>query len=267
MTLYDQLLQEYARLTDLVNQYTSSLHPVILSIIDVKSANVRVLFMAYELVALVPMRANSERVKDKNIRSFAGKPLYHYIITSLLQVDEIERIVINTNIPEVIAEASTLSDKIQIIERPEHLWAGDVPMNEILLYDTERVDAKHYLQTHATNPLLKPETISKAIRTFNESDDYDSLFGVTQLQTRLYWDNGSAINHDIDVLLRTQDLPPVYEENSNLYIFDRETLQRRNNRIGYHPMMFPIERLESLDIDTMIDFEFTEFIYEHYFQI
>jgi len=222
--------------------------------------------MTYDLVALVPMRANSERVKDKNIRSFAGKPLYHYIIHSLLECPDIEKIIINTNIPEIIEDAPSISDKIQIIERPKHLWAGDVPMNNILLYDTERVESKHYLQTHATNPLLTPETINRAIQTFKESDGYDSLFGVTQLQTRLYWEDGSAINHDIDVLLRTQDLPPVYEENSNIYIFDRETLKERGNRIGNKPLMFKIDRLESLDIDTMIDFQFTEFIYEHYFK-
>ena len=80
-------------------------------------------------------------------------------------------------------------------------------------------------------------------------DRCDSLFSVTRWQTRLYDADGRAINHDPEVLLRTQDLPPVYEENSNLYLFTRESLQRRKHRIGERPLLFEVDRLEAVDID------------------
>ncbi|MGH2413934.1 MAG: cytidylyltransferase domain-containing protein, partial [Microcystaceae cyanobacterium] len=112
-----------------------------------------------------------------------------------------------------------------------------------------------------TNPLLKSETLSKAIALFLDSPEYDSLFSVTRLQTRLYDANGKAINHDPNVLLRTQDLPPVYEENSNLYLFTGDILRERKNRIGNTPLLFEIDRDEAWDIDEEVDFRIAELLY------
>lgn len=214
-----------------------------------------------EIVALLPMRAHSERVKDKNVRAFAGRPLYHHVLNTLLSCPEISRVVINTDSALIAGEAPRLFERVTINPRPPALCAGDVPMNEVLLYDVARISADFYLQTHSTNPLLRPETVSAAIRAFLASDDHDSLFGVTPLQTRLWWDGAKAVNHNPDVLLRTQDLPPIYEENSNIYIFSRAVLEARRNRIGNRPMMFPIARDEAWDIDEQIDFDIAEFLY------
>jgi CMP-N-acetylneuraminic acid synthetase len=132
-------------------------------------------------------------------------------------------------------------------------------MNEILLYDSEQFAADFYLQTHSTNPLLRAETVRKAIQTFLASyPTYDSLFSVTRLQTRLYDQLGRAINHNPAILLQTQDLPPVFEENSCLYLFTRQTLAARRNRIGERPLMFEIPRLEAVDIDEEEDFVLAE---------
>ena len=86
----------------------------------------------------------------------------------------------------------------------------------------------------------------------------ETLFGVTRLQTRLWDQLGRAINHNPDILLRTQDLPPVYEENSCLYLFTRETLLARRNRLGERPRMVEIEAAEAWDIDEEIDFTVAE---------
>jgi CMP-N-acetylneuraminic acid synthetase len=134
-------------------------------------------------------------------------------------------------------------------------------MNDILLHDTAQVNADFYLQTHSTNPLLKADTISSGIKTFfSEFPKYDSLFSVTRWQTRLYFQDGRAINHDPAVLIQTQDLPPVYEENSCLYIFTRENLLRKHHRIGDKPFLFEIDKAEAWDIDEELDFEITNFL-------
>ena len=90
---------------------------------------------------------------------------------------------------------------------------------------------------------------------------YDSLFSVTRIQSRLWDSLARAINHNPAILLRTQDLPPVYEENSCLYIFTKEVLERRHNRIGERPLMFEIDRIESWDIDEEQDFRIAEILY------
>jgi CMP-N-acetylneuraminic acid synthetase len=213
------------------------------------------------LTALLPMRHHSQRVPGKNYRPLAGKPLYQHIVETLLAVPEIGQIVVDTDSEPVIAGLQKDFPQVTVLPRPEHLRADNIPMNEILLYDTAQVPADFYLQTHSTNPLLRAETVSKAIQTFlADYPKHDSLFSVTRLQTRLYDQHGHALNHDPNVLLQTQDLPPVYEENSCIYIFTRANLERRRNRLGDRPLMFEIDAEEAWDIDEELDFAITDFL-------
>ncbi len=214
-----------------------------------------------EIVALVPMRHHSQRVEGKNFRNLAGVPLFYYIIQTLQECSEIARIVVDTDSEPVMDGLKKDFPLVTILERPEYLRADEMSMNEVLLYDTSQVEADFYIQTHSTNPLLKKETISKAISTFLLNfPEYDSLFSVTRIQTRLWDESGKAINHNPAVLLQTQDLPPVFEENSCLYIFNRNTLLTNHNRLGDRPMLFEIAASEAWDIDEILDFEIVEFL-------
>ncbi len=214
-----------------------------------------------QIVALVPMRHHSQRVPGKNYRPLAGKPLYHYIISALLACPEIAQVLVDTDSQPIMEGLRQGFPTVQVLERPAHLRADAVSMNAVLEYDTSQVKADYYLQTHSTNPLLRPATISRAIRSLlDDTPEYDSLFGVTKRQVRLWDHQAHAINHDPDVLLQTQDLPPVYEENSCMYIFTRPTLVRRHNRLGEHPLLFEIDAAEAWDIDDELDFAIAEFI-------
>jgi len=217
-----------------------------------------------KIAALVPMRHHSVRVPEKNFRFIAGKPLFHYIITTLLNVSEIDQIVVDTDSIKIIEGIKKEFPSVKILKRPEHLCADTIPMNEILLYDTAQIDADIFLQTHSTNPLLKSETISKAINQLTENmPSFDSLFSVTKIQSR-YWDQLTRpINHNPSILLRTQDLPPIYEENSCIYMFKRDILVNHRNRIGERPLMFEIDRSESFDIDEELDFLLAELMIAH----
>ncbi|HEX2995550.1 MAG TPA: acylneuraminate cytidylyltransferase family protein [Anaerolineales bacterium] len=214
-----------------------------------------------KLVALVPMRHHSQRVVGKNYRPLAGKPLFHHILETLLAVPEIEEVVVDTDSDPVMDGVRRYFPQVKLIDRPAHLRADDVPMNDILIHDTGQAPADFYLQTHSTNPLLEPKTVSCAIQKFLvDYPAYDSLFSVTRWQTRLYDQHGVAINHNPAELIQTQDLPPVYEENSCLYIFTRATLLERHHRIGARPLMFEIAAEEAWDIDEELDFAITDFL-------
>lgn len=214
-----------------------------------------------KIAALVPMRHHSQRVPGKNYRPLAGKPLFQHILETLQAVPEIGMVIVDTDSEPVMDGVRRLFPDVKLIQRPEHLRADDVPMNDILLYDTAQFQADFYLQTHSTNPLLRAETISNAIQRFTaEYPKYDSLFSVTRLQTRLYWQDGRAINHNPLELIQTQDLPSVYEENSCVYLFTRENLERKKHRIGDHPLMFEIDADEAWDIDEELDFEIADFL-------
>ena len=214
--------------------------------------------MIHDLVALVPMRHDSERVPGKNSRPMAGKPLYRYIIETLLACPEIDRVVIDTDSPVVREDAAAAFPSVLVLERPEHLRDGSIPMNDVLLNDVRQVEARLYLQTHSTNPLLSAATIRRAIAELRGSATHDSLFTVTRIQARLWSAAGQPLNHDPAKLLRTQDLEPVYLENSCAYLFTRELLEDRGTRIGARPLLFEVDRDEALDIDEEQDFRLVE---------
>jgi CMP-N-acetylneuraminic acid synthetase len=214
-----------------------------------------------KIAALVPMRHHSQRVPGKNYRLIAGKPLYQHVIENLLQVGEISQVVVDTDSLEIMKGLAANFPQVRVIERPEALRADDLSMNEILIHDVQQLPEEHYLQTHSTNPLVSPNTIARAIRSYIDNlRNFDSLFAVTQIKVRLWDAEGKPINHDPNVLLQTQDLPPIYEENSCFYIFSKQNLITRRNRLGQRPAMFEISREEAWDIDEEIDFQIVELL-------
>ncbi|RED16177.1 cytidylyltransferase domain-containing protein [Parasphingopyxis lamellibrachiae] len=215
--------------------------------------------MNQTIAAIVPMRHSSERVPGKNYRDFAGKPLYHYVVETLRDCPSIDQVVIDTDSDLIMQDAREHFPDVELLERPEHLRSGMTSMNSVLEHTITQIEADYYLQTHSTNPLLGADTLEAALqRFFDAMPDYDSLFSVTRLQTRLWDELGRAINHNSSILLRTQDLPPVYEENSCFYLFTADILSRYQNRIGARAMMAPIDPIEAMDIDEEVDFKLAE---------
>lgn len=203
------------------------------------------------------MKGHSERVPGKNIRPLYGRPLFHWVMNSLSRSQYICEVIINTDSPE-IAEDAERSFGATIHMRPEWLRGDKVGASPLIDYDIQNSSGDFFLQTHSTNPLLSAETIDKAIEEFFSQSVHDALFSVTPVKTRMYWPDGRGINHDPHRLIRTQDLEPIYEENSCLYIFSRRSFEEAGNRLGSNPMMFEMDRYEAVDIDYEYDFTFAE---------
>jgi len=219
--------------------------------------------MAYKMVALMPMRHNSERVPGKNYRPFGdGRPLFQHMLDVLVACKRIDKVVIDTDSPTVRDICAKNYPQVLVLERPEELRDGAIPMNRILLHDTEQVESEFYLQTHSTNPLMTLATVEAAIDTFlAQAPTFDSLFTVTKVQTRLWDPLTRAVNHNPNILLRTQDLPPLFEENSCLYIFAKDILLERQNRLGLRPYMLEMDPFEAIDIDNEINFQVAEAVW------
>ena len=214
------------------------------------------------VVAIVPMRHTSERVPGKNYRLLGGRPLFHHIIQTLRECPSIDQVVIDTDSPFVTQSAQTAFPDVIVIDRPQAIRGGDVPMTTVLAHDITQVPADLYLQTHTTNPLLRAATIENAVEAFvRQGTEYDSLFTVTPLHTRLWTEDGKPLNHDPSVLLRTQDLPPVMEENSCLYLFAGDLLANTGRRIGDRPLLYPVGAHEAWDIDDELDWLVVEALY------
>lgn len=215
--------------------------------------------------AIIPIKENSQRVPQKNFRIFCGQPLFSYIISTLLSIEIIDKIIINTdskNIEKMICNKFNLN-KIVIYHRPKHLCGDDISVN-LLIEDTlNHFQGNHFIQTHVTNPCITAHTISDAInKYFSSLQLNDSCISVNKFYSRFYNSEFMPINHHINELKQTQDLPPIYEDNSCFYIFSRNVINKFKRRIGEHPLLYSIPRLESVDIDTEDDFNIAELIYK-----
>jgi CMP-N-acetylneuraminic acid synthetase len=221
-----------------------------------------------KVVALLPMKANSERVKGKNFKDFCGKPLFLWMLDTLLSVDEIDYVIINTDARDILASNGLLdTDRIQIRDRREEICGDMVSMNLVIEDDVLNVDSDIYLMTHTTNPLLSKASVKKAITQFKvelKSGSADSLFTVNKVQERFYDSSSHPINHDPNNLLRTQDLEPWYQENSNMYLFTKKSFLKNNARIGSKPIMLETDYYESTDIDTPDDWDRGEVMVDYY---
>lgn len=219
------------------------------------------------VVALLPMKAHSARVKAKNFRMIAGKPLFRWVLDSLCASSLIDSVVINTDARSILSD-NGLHDgdydgQVIIRDRREEICGDFVSMNLVLEDDIKSVDADLYFMTHTTNPLLSATTIDHMFSKFLDNQESDSLFTVNRHHTRFYTGDGDPINHDPDNLIRTQDLSPYFEENSVGYIFSRDSFAKTNARIGTRPILYETPALESIDIDEQADWVMAEALLKH----
>ena len=217
------------------------------------------MFYNRKVTALIPIKSRRKNKVDKTFDIFCSKPLYHYILETFEKTYAIDEIIINTDCEEIIENCPTLFPKVIINKRKKNLLDESIDLNKIIENDIKLHDSDLYIQTHVTNPLLRVDTIVKALRCYiDHEEDYDSLFSVTAHKKRYYNSSGKAINHDINKLIPSNKLEPVYEENSVLYIFTNESFKKRRNRIGSSPYMFEIPSIEAIDINDNITFKLAE---------
>lgn len=222
-----------------------------------------------KIVALLPMKANSERVKGKNFKNFCGKPLFKWVLDKLLDINEISEVIINTDAQEILYENGMEdNEKILVRNRRKEICGDLVSMNLVINDDVQNIDADIYLMTHTTNPLISIDTIKKAISKFTKAlesnQNIDSLFSVNLIQERYYDSAAKPINHDPNNLVRTQDLEPWFKENSNLYLFTKASFMKTKARIGEKPMMLVTPANESIDIDNPDDWDLAELMVEYH---
>lgn len=212
-----------------------------------------------KIVAVVPMKLTNRRFPGKNTKAFTnGKPLCYYILSTLLEVKEIDSVFVYCS-DEHIKEY--LPEGVQYLKRDTFLDQDTTKMNEVLKRFSEDVFADVYVMTHATAPFVTGASIRRGIEAVS-GGEYDSSFAVRKVQDFL-WKDGKPMNYSLESIPRTQDLAAIYAETSGFYIYEREVIQRMGRRIGERPFMVEVSAFESIDIDEEEDFEFADAIFNY----
>lgn len=211
-----------------------------------------------KVVALVPIKLNSRRVANKNIRNFeGGNPLCTYILDTLLEVDEIDEIYVYCSDEKI---KNYIPQGVKFLKRDESLDRDQTKINEVIKSFSQDVNADIYVQTHATSPFISAESIGKAIKAIKD-EGFDSAFAVTKLQTFM-WKNGKPFNYSMNAVPRTQDLEPLYVETSGFYAYTYDVVNNLERRIGEKPKMIEVADIEAIDIDEESDFDFANLIFK-----
>ena len=209
--------------------------------------------------ALIPVRAGSVRVKNKNIRPFAGSTLLEVKIRQLLRIKELDGVIVNSESDEMLEIARAAG--AETVKREDYFASSTVPINEVYRNIAENFNADVMVYANCTNPLLKDESVSNCIRAFNEmSGEFDSL-NTAHLIKEFLWLDGKAINYDPSHMPKSQNLPDIMALNFAVNIIRRTDILAAGSIVGRHPRLFPIDQLEATDIDNECDFIFAETIY------
>ncbi len=212
--------------------------------------------------ALVAVRSGSVRVKNKNIRPFAGSSLLEIKIEQLKRISELDGIVVNSNDDAMLEIAKKMG--CETVKREPYYASNEVSMSEVYQNMAENVDADDIAYINVTNPLLKDETIVKAIEEYKiikNEGMYNSL-NSAHLVKEFLFENNRPINYDLQHQPRSQDLPDIAALNFAISIISKQDMISGKNVVGSRPNIYIIDEVEATDIDNEIDFEFAEYMYK-----
>ncbi len=229
--------------------------------------------MGMEILGIIPARGGSKGVPDKNIRILAGKPLICWTIEYALASRFITRLIVTTDSKKILEESRVCGAETPFL-RPDYLARDETPSNDALIHALEFLKEKEsyipdfFVELQPTSPLRKTEHIDGALEIL-VSNNYDSVVSVVKTEEHPAWmktiDTEGRLKPYIsgpDNYHRRQDLPEVFSLNGAIYaantgIFLREKDYYTNNTVPY-----VMDRISSIDIDSVFDFRIAEMLME-----
>jgi CMP-N-acetylneuraminic acid synthetase len=195
------------------------------------------------------MKANSRRLPNKHFLPLGDRPLFHHVFDALVAVEGLDEIVAWTSNPDMF---DGLPPQVVHSARPAELDHDSILGLDLFKAYAESRPADIYVLAHATAPFLTGASIQAAVDAVR-GGDYDSAFTVERIQTYAWYEN-RPINYDLENMVQTQNVEPVYVETSGVYVFSHDLIVGRHRRIGDRPKLIEVSAAEAVDIDTYQDY-------------
>lgn len=215
------------------------------------------------ITAIVPVRAGSQRVKNKSVRNFCDTNLLENKLKQLIKVNKINNIILTTD-SEDAKNIGKKYDKVSVIDRTGYYASSECNNSDFFCYIAEQTpeDSKYLIYTPVTSPFIQTKTINEVIDKFMENEEYDSVVPVETIKHHM-WMDGKPLNYNPEKAPNTQDLPDIYALNYACSIISRENQINYSSLCGKKPLFYELSQFEALDIDTMYDFEVAQLIYKN----
>lgn len=212
-----------------------------------------------KIIAMVPVRAGSTRVLNKNTRKFADTSLLDLKLKVLKKVQGITQIIVSTDC-EIAAEIAN-KQNVKIQWRNNYYAGSNITNDQHWLHIAKTTPGDIVFLAQVTSPLLRVSSIQNALNFYLNSNIHDSLNSVT-VEKKFLWKDMKPINYNINQTPKSQDLPNIVSLNFAITIIKKQVMIKRKNVIGFNPSFFELDKVESLDIDDLIDFNIAELMYQ-----
>lgn len=212
--------------------------------------------MSNKVVAIIPIKKNSKRVKKKNFIKINKVPLFEILLRKIKKCD-FDEIYVDSD--SKIIKNFCKKNNLKYIKRLPKLALDNANGNDLLNYHSKIIKADYYFQIFITAPLMSVKTINRCIRILKRTRKFDSILTSKSIYS-WFWFNKKPVNYQPNILPRSQDAKPIIIETTGLYGISKDALEKYKCRIGKKPFFFEVTSKESLDLDNKEDFEYLKFI-------
>jgi CMP-N-acetylneuraminic acid synthetase/regulator of RNase E activity RraA len=210
-----------------------------------------------KVVAFLPVKETSERIKNKNTYIFDGDPLFIRKLKQLIACPEIDEVYLDTESHKIRNIAAYLG--VKCLHRPQALASNQTDGHSLFAWECAQVeDADIYLQALCTAPFVDEDTIGRAIRDLLQNVDNDSLVAVSTRKDYSWTLN--APNYGFGPIPNSVDLPNSILEAMSLYMVRKPASGKIEKRFGKNPILFKLNVTEDVDINNVQDLELAECI-------
>lgn len=211
------------------------------------------------VVAVVPVRKGSVRVPNKSMRPFGETTLLKRKIQKLKKVKNLTKIIVSSDGEGILQTAFELG--VDIHKREPYFADSSCSGTDFFKNLASSINSDVLVYTPPTSPFIEPETIEEAISRYMKEDDFDSVATVHPVKHHM-WIDGHPLNYDISSSPNSQDLPEIFRITYGVCVNSNDNILKCGNVVGKSPCFMEIGEIEAVDIDTMMDFSFAEYLQE-----
>lgn len=213
-----------------------------------------------DITVLIPCRAGSTRVLNKNFRSFGDSSLFEIKLNQAKKLNL--QVVVNSD--SLVAKELAYKHGVNFVERPEYYASSQCNNSEYYEYLANSVNTEYIMILQPTAPLLKDETLVNCLNEFSKNlDKYDSLVTV-QYAKKHAWYQNKPINYELENTPNSQNLNPIMFPTFNVMICKVSSLLETKNAITKHCLFYPVDDNEAIEIDDQLEFDIAEFLYNKF---
>tara|TARA_B100000579_G_scaffold420261_1_gene419749 strand:- start:507 stop:1193 length:687 start_codon:yes stop_codon:yes gene_type:complete len=211
-----------------------------------------------KIVAVVAVRAGSQRVPNKNIRKFHNTNLLELKLNVLVKCKQIDEIVVNSDSQEMLEIGKKYNVSTQ--KREQYFASSEATNSEFHGHIAETTKGDVIFLAPVCSPFISSIRHDEIIKYY-KSENFDSLTSTHSVKGHLWLDN-KPLNYKLDNIPNSQDLPDIKMLNYGVSLIEKEMMLKNRALIGDNPGFIDLNAIESMDINTLEEFELAEITFK-----